>query len=241
MLKTVAMVAFSGSSCSVRAASGKHAIEQSRRQQAFQRSTDPGRQSHDIVRPRARRQKRVPQNRIDGVRLRASAAISSRRRACARVAPGRPRGAPNSRGRCCARTRPGHSARSSSRPGPARSARHGCRSPASSMRSVSISPSTACLDADIGAAPQRRRQAEDRRAMDDAAVALRAHDRHDAAGEVMPAEEIGLELLAQAPRPAGPRRRPAGHGRRCCRARRAVPPVRSSTAATSASIDAGSR
>ena len=33
--------------------------------------------------------------------------------------------------------------------------------------------------------------------MDDAAVALRAHHRHDAAGEIVPAEEIRLELLAQ--------------------------------------------
>ena len=33
--------------------------------------------------------------------------------------------------------------------------------------------------------------------MDDAAVALLAHHRHDAAREVMPTEEIGIELLAQ--------------------------------------------
>ena len=33
--------------------------------------------------------------------------------------------------------------------------------------------------------------------MDDAAMALRAHHRHDAAGQIVPAEDIRLELLAQ--------------------------------------------
>ena len=49
----------------------------------------------------------------------------------------------------------------------------------------------------IGTAKAHGDKAEDRRAHDDAAVTLAAHDRDDAAGQLMPAEEVRLELRAE--------------------------------------------
>src|SRR5690606_5937076 len=42
-----------------------------------------------------------------------------------------------------------------------------------------------------------RKQAEDRGAMDDPAMALDTHDRHDAPREIVPAEEVRFELFPQ--------------------------------------------
>ena len=69
--------------------------------------------------------------------------------------------------------------------------------PGSSDAHAQHQPFQRVLGGGIGAATFDRRQAEDRRAVDDAAMALRAHDRDDAPGQIVPAEEIGLELLAQ--------------------------------------------
>ena len=49
----------------------------------------------------------------------------------------------------------------------------------------------------IGAAKAHRGEAEDGAVIDDAAVSLRAHDGQDAHGEVVPAEQAGIELVGQ--------------------------------------------
>ena len=68
---------------------------------------------------------------------------------------------------------------------------------------------------DIGAAIAGADEAEHRGAEDEAAVTLAAHHRDDPPGEVVPAEEIGLELGAHQRRVEILDARRPGHSRRC--------------------------
>ena len=174
----------------------EHPVEQDAGRSRFSSDADPRRHGDDIMRPRPRRQEGVAQRRMDGFRPELQA-----RDAAARLQPRQLRliGVAMDRvlvvdvlqepaeriGGDLRLHRPGLDQRDMD----AGAGQFGAH--------AEHQPFERVLGGRIGAAPFDGHQAEDRRAVDDAAMALRAHDGKHAPGQFVPAEEVGLELFAQ--------------------------------------------